>query len=145
MKLSEHFSLEELVYSDTAKRRGIDNSPSIAVQSNLTRLAVALEAVRKAVGAPITVSSGYRCPALNKAVGGAANSAHLTGLAADITAKGLTPRQVAEAIVKAGVKFDQLIYEGTWIHFGLAPGVGRQQVLTATFNSNGKASYSLGM
>lgn len=145
MKLSEHFTLEEFVYSDTAKRKGINNTPPVAVQSNLTRLAVALEAVRKAVGASITISSGYRCPDLNKAVGGAVNSAHLTGLAADITAKGLTPRQLAEAIIKAGVKFDQLIYEGTWIHFGLAPGVGRQQVLTAIFNSSGKASYSLGM
>ena len=144
MQLSEHFTLEEFVYSDTAKARKIDNTPSTAVKSNLTRLAVALESVRAAVKAPLTISSGYRSPVLNKAVGGASNSAHLTGLAADITAKGYTPRQLAEAIIKAGIKFDQLIYEGTWVHFGLSAGVGRQQVLTATFNK-GKASYSVGM
>jgi zinc D-Ala-D-Ala carboxypeptidase len=144
VNLSAHFTLEEMTASQTATRRGIDNSPPAAVVGNLRRLASLLEEVRAAVGLPIRISSGYRSPALNRAIGGAANSAHLSGLAADITAPSLSPKQLATAIIAAGVKFDQLIYEGAWVHIGLASGAQRNQILTARF-SGGRVSYSEGI
>ena len=144
MNLSTHFTLAELVESQTAIRKGIDNTPPPAAIAGLTRIAQLLEEVRALVDGPITVSSGYRCPALNKAVGGAANSAHVLGLAADITAPGITPQALAKMIQRAGLAFDQLIYEGSWVHIGLSAGAPRRQVLTATF-SGGRASYSVGI
>ena len=144
MNLSAHFTLEELTASQTATRRGIDNTPPATVLGNLRRLAGLLEQVRAAVGLPIRVSSGYRCSVLNRAIGGATNSAHMTGLAADITAPSLSPRQLAAAIIAAGVKFDQLIYEGAWVHIGLSAGEPRNQVLTAHF-AGGRVNYTEGI
>jgi hypothetical protein len=144
MNLSEHFTLEELVASQIAARRRIDNRPPPAIIENLRRVAAVLEKVRALVGRPVTVSSGYRSPALNSAAGGARESAHLQGLAADITVSGLAPKDLARAIVNAGIEFDQLIYEGTWVHIGLAAGKPRGQVLTATFAAGGVV-YSAGI
>lgn len=137
MNLTEHFTLEEMVASQVAARRRIDNRPALAVIENLRRVAAVLEQIRAAVGKPITISSGYRSPALNAAVGGARESAHLQGLAADISVSGLAPKALAKAIIGAGIQFDQLIYEGTWVHIGLASGKLRNQVLTATFAQGG--------
>ena len=81
-KLSEHFTLEELIFSQTAMRKGIDNTPAPDIVRNLRRLAGALEDVRALLGAPVVISSGFRGEALNRAVGGARNSAHMRGLAA---------------------------------------------------------------
>jgi hypothetical protein len=144
MNLTEHFTLEELVASQVAARRRIDNRPAPAVVENLRRVAGVLEQVRAAVGKPITISSGYRCPVLNTAVGGARDSAHLQGLAADINVSGMAPKDLACAIIAAGIQFDQLIYEGTWVHIGLAAGKLRNQVLTATFAPGGVV-YSAGI
>jgi hypothetical protein len=144
MNLTEHFTLEELVASQIAARRRIDNRPAPDIIENLRRVGGVLEQVRAAVGKPITVSSGYRCPALNAAVGGARDSAHLQGLAADINVSGMAPKALAKAIIAAGIQFDQLIYEGTWVHIGLAPGKPRNQVLTATFAPGGVV-YSAGI
>src|SRR5687767_12880711 len=103
--LSRHFTLEELVASQTATRRGIDNTPAPAVVRNLRKLAVLLERVRVLLDwAPILVSSGYRCPALNVAVGGSKNSAHMAGLAADFTAPEYgTVLQVARRIAQSSL------------------------------------------
>ena len=144
MKLSPHFSLAELVSSQVATRKGIDNAPAPAIVANLTRLAALLEQVRALVGAPIAISSGYRSPALNKAVGGAANSAHVLGLAADISTAKLAPKALALLIRQSGLDFDQLIYEGTWVHIGLSTGALRRQVLTAKF-AGGSVSYVAGI
>jgi zinc D-Ala-D-Ala carboxypeptidase len=144
VNLSANFTLEELTASKTAAQRGIDNSPSLGVLDNLRRLASLLEQVRTAVDRPIRVSSGYRCAALNRAVGGAPASAHMNGLAADISAPGLSPKQLATAIVAAGVAFDQLIYEGAWVHIGLASGGLRNQILTARF-ADGRVTYLEGI
>ncbi|WP_426074856.1 D-Ala-D-Ala carboxypeptidase family metallohydrolase [Janthinobacterium sp. DSP2-3-3] len=137
MQLSKNFSLAELVASQVATRKGIDNTPAPAIVANLTRLAVLLEQVRALVGAPIAISSGYRSPALNKAVGGAGNSAHVQGLAADISTAKLTPKALALLIRQSDIAFDQLIYEGTWVHIGLSTGAPRRQVLTAKFAGGG--------
>ena len=144
MQLSKNFSLAELVGSQVATRKGIDNAPEPAIVANLTRLAALLEQVRALVGAPIAISSGYRSPALNKAVGGAANSAHVLGLAADISTAKLAPKALALLIRQSDIAFDQLIYEGTWVHIALSAGTPRRQVLTAKF-AGGGVSYVAGI
>ena len=144
MNLSPHFSLAELVASQVATRKGIDNTPAPAIVANLTRLAALLEQVRALVGTPITISSGYRSPALNRAVGGAASSAHVLGLAADIGTNKLAPKALALLIRQSDIAFDQLIYEGTWVHIALSAGAPRRQVLTAKF-AGGGVSYVAGI
>jgi uncharacterized protein YcbK (DUF882 family) len=120
VQLSDNFSLEELTHSDLAIRKGINNDPSTDIISNLGRLAQLLEQVRKMVGRPITVSSGYRCPELNKAVGGQPNSQHMQGCAADIRAMNMTPDQLVKAIINTDIQFDQLIREfDSWVHISV--------------------------
>jgi hypothetical protein len=144
VNLTAHFTLDELTASQVATRRGIDNKPTVTIVRNLTRVAETLEQVRVLAERPLTVSSGYRCPDLNRWVGGAANSAHVQGLAADISCAGLAPRELARLIQQSAIAFDQLIYEGTWVHIGLADGAPRRQVLTAHFDG-GRATYSTGI
>lgn len=147
-RLTDHFSLAELTQSETAARRRIDNTPSPAAIENLTRTAQTLEQVRALLGGrPVLVSSGYRSPALNAAVGGAAKSAHMTGLAADFICPGFgSPLEICRKLAASNLSFDQIIQEGTWTHIGLAP-VGqkpRQQVLTANFGP-GATTYANGL
>jgi zinc D-Ala-D-Ala carboxypeptidase len=121
--LTDHFTLEELTISQTAAREGIDNTPDAAALANLRTLAAVLERVRSALGNhAVAVSSGYRCPALNAAIGGSKTSAHMDGRAADFIVPAFgTVLQTARAIAASGIGFDQLIYEyGRWIHLGLA-------------------------
>ena len=122
-QLTKNFSLEELTVSETAARKGIDNTPGAAELRNLKRLAQALEKLRAALGhKPIVVTSGYRSPALNAAIGGSRTSRHMLGLAADfIVPAYATVLQTARTVVGCGVEFDQTIYEyGRWLHFGLS-------------------------
>jgi hypothetical protein len=145
MNLSEHFTLEELVASQLAARLRFDNRPGPDVLANLRRVAAVLEQVRALVGGPVLVSSGYRSPVVNAAVGGAKGSAHLQGLAADINVPGLTPRALAKLIRDSDIQFDQLICEGgAWVHIGLSAGAPRREVLTATFAPGGVV-YSQGL
>ena len=141
MKLTDNFTLEELTFSQTATRKGINNEPSDKVKANLQVLAQGLERIRAILLCPIHISSGYRSPALNRAVGGSAKSAHMDGYAADITSpKFGTPNEIVRALKRHGIKCDQCIMEGTWVHISFAPSM-RNQFLTATFN-NGVATYS---
>lgn len=141
MKLSPNFTLSEFVASQTATRKGIDNTPSETVIQNLKTLANALEEVRKLLGYPIFISSGYRCIQLNKAIGGSLTSDHVYGYAADFTCNKFgTPREIVKAIVKSGIKFDQLIDEGGWTHISFSPKM-RQQALSAKFVGK-KVTYS---
>lgn len=131
MKLSKNFTLEELVFSITASNHGIDNTPNAEARKCLKRLAVeVLQPIREAWGQPIVVSSGYRCPRLNAAVGGVKNSQHVLGQAADI--KAADPRQngklhaLIKRMVKSGqLNVGQLIWEygsktnPTWVHVSL--------------------------
>ncbi|WP_208280577.1 D-Ala-D-Ala carboxypeptidase family metallohydrolase [Massilia oculi] len=144
MHLTPHFTLQELTASQTAARRGIDNRPNIQETRNLTRLAETLEQVRALVGRPVIVSSGYRSPALNKAIGGSTTSAHMRGLAADFACNGLTPVELARRIAESDIVFDQLIYEGTWVHLGLSAAQPRREVLTAHFKG-GRTAYTKGL
>lgn len=148
-QLSQHFHLDEFTVSQEATRRGLDNTPTPPAMRGLLRLAALLEDVRVLLGEqPISISSGYRSPAVNKAVGGSPKSAHLAGLAADFVCPGYgTPLQVCQEIAGSGIAFDQLIYEGTWVHIGLAPvgAVPRREVLTARFLRGAPVQYLRGL
>lgn len=145
MNLTEHFSLSELTASATAQRLGIDNHPGLEIISHLTQLAMQLERVRHALGdKPMIISSGYRCPELNKAVGGARRSAHMEGWAADFTCPDFgSPLEIVRALAATNLPFDKLIQEGRWVHISFKPGA-RRQVLTAHFNPDGKPTYTAG-
>lgn len=124
MKLSKHFSLEELTFSQTAARLGIDNTPSDEVLENLKHLCSYLEKIREYLGGlGIVVSSGYRCKELNVAIGGAKTSRHMTGLAVDFTVPRYgNPLTVAKAIRDSGIPYNQLIHEyGKWVHLEVIP------------------------
>lgn len=143
--LTAHFTLEELTHSDIAARRGLDNTPPADVLANMrNHLAPGLELVREVLGVPMHSLSGYRSPAVNRAVGGSAISAHCDGLADDFIAPAFgTPLEIARAIRDSGIAFDQLIFEGTWVHISFSPKM-RHQVLTAHFNG-GPATYTEGL
>ena len=122
--ITMHFTIEELYASKTAKDKGINNMPSVREMVNLVYLcAYVLEPLRKAMGEPIKIGSGFRCQQLNKAVGGVSNSQHLTGQAADLCIDGDIPkgRKWFEYIRK-NLPFDQLIWEknpktgSCWVH-----------------------------
>lgn len=118
MRLSTHFTLDEMTVSETAARMGVDNTPPPDVLEALKHTALGLEGVRTLLGVPIIVTSGYRSPVVNRLVGGAKNSQHMTGQAADFIAPGYgSPRNVAMRISDAGIDFDQCIVEyDRWVH-----------------------------
>ncbi len=120
--LSEHFCLEEMTRSQTALRQGIDNTPTEGIVANLTRLCeTLLEPARALLGEPFHVDSGYRCVALNEAVGGAKSSAHMTGRAADIIPQGLDLHAAFDKLRLSDLPYDQIIIEcGAWLHLAVA-------------------------
>lgn len=141
-KLTPHFSLAELVHSDTAIAKGIDNTPPEELLPRLVRLAEMLERIRAAVGCPIVISSGYRCVRLNAAVGGASSSDHPQGSAADITAPSYgsatdLARLLAPLVSTLGI--GQLILEGVkgkqWVHVSTrSPYKAVNRIITITDN-----------
>lgn len=132
MQLTPHFTLEELTRSATAEQRGIDNTPNEEVVENLRTLCRnVLEPARTAFGAPIYVSSGYRCTELNRAVGGKPTSQHLRGEAADLQVKGVANLRKLYKILDR-LPHDQLLYEtnakGTkWLHISFVKFGNRNQ------------------
>lgn len=136
MKLTAHFDLDEFTRSNTATAKGIDNTPPPDVVRRLWSTAGHMEMIRALLGHPINIHSGYRCEALNKAVGGVGNSAHLTGYAVDFTCPGYgSPYKVAMDLANSpSISFDQLIQEGTWVHISFDPKM-RRELLTM---KNGK-------
>lgn len=133
MQLSEYFKLEEFTNSDTAKNKGINNTPDTQVLINIVRLHDnTLYKLRKNLGHPVIITSGYRCKALNTAVGGAANSQHLTGEAADFVVQGQTNGAVFNWC-KKNLEFDQLILEQSgsscWVHISYKFNGNRRQAL----------------
>jgi hypothetical protein len=121
--LSSHFTLEEMTLSQAAERLGLDNTPTPEALAALKKTCLGLEAVRMRLGgAPVVISSGYRSPEVNAAVGGAKTSQHLKGEAADFTAPQFgSPRAICDALADSDVPFDQLILEyGRWVHISFA-------------------------
>lgn len=130
-QLTPHFSLAEMTVTST----GIPNVPTGQLLKNLTYTAQQMEQVRQILGTPIQINSAYRSDAVNRAVGGVTTSAHSYGFAVDFVSPQFgTPYEICAALIKAGMKFDQLIHEKRrWVHigFGLRTGIShRQQVLT---------------
>ncbi len=129
----KYFTIAELCASSTATAKGIDNTPTPGITQNLERLvANVLDPLREAWGKPIVVTSGYRCPELNKAVGGAKNSHHMQGMAADIsTGNKVDNRRLFQKILDLGLPFTQLIDEKgfSWIHVSYDTSNLKRQVL----------------
>ena len=132
----KYFTIDELSASTEALKMGIDNTPTPEAAANLAALVEAvLDPLREKYGRPIHVSSGYRCPRLNKAVGGSATSQHVTGEASDIYVS--RARELAElfALIYYTLPFDQLIWEmgndeaPEWIHVSYSEGNNRRECL----------------
>lgn len=135
MQLTEHFSLEALIASESAIRFGIDNTPPEILIPNVRRLAISLERVQMVLdGKAIHVLSGYRCKELNQRIGGSKHSMHMQGLAADIICPRFgSPLEVCRAIAAANLGVDQIIHEfGKWCHVGwaLTGATSRNELLT---------------
>ena len=136
MQLSDHFSLAEATYSETAIRLGIANLPSELQLANMRHAAEGMERVRDVTGA-LRVNSWLRLPDVNVAVGGSNSSSHMDGFAIDVSCAAHTPYELCQLVKKAGIKFDQMIHEyGRWMHISFAPEM-RQQELTI-FKPEGK-------
>lgn len=136
MNLSENFTLEEMVRSQIALRKDIDNTPTPAIIENLRWLAInILEPVRSRLGVPLHTDSGYRSPLLNLAVGGAITSVHPLGFAADEIPIGRDLHQAFARIREMDdLPIDQCIIEcNTWLHLGGSPsGAPRHEFMTAS-------------
>lgn len=133
MKLTKNFTLEELTYSETAQRNGINNCAYVDILNNLTALCVnVLQPLRDHYNKPVVISSGYRCKKLNKLVGGVSNSQHLTGEAVDLVVLGVKLRDVYNYI-KNNLPYDQLLFEtsknGSWIHVSFTTNTNRHQAI----------------
>jgi hypothetical protein len=149
MQISKHLSLAEVSRSETAKRKGINNTPSGAHLENFKKLAEnVFEPIREHFGVPIHISSGYRSKELNSAIGGSSTSQHCQGEAIDIDMDGtsITNAQIFH-FIKDNLVFDQMIWEfGTdknpdWVHVSYeSTGKQRKQILKAV-KSGGKTSY----
>ncbi|OYX62519.1 MAG: hypothetical protein B7Y88_14235 [Sphingomonadales bacterium 32-64-17] len=152
MNLSPHFELSEFTSSQTALRRGIDNTPNLKARMALQLLCVkVLEPVREHFRRPVVISSGYRSPALNRAIGGSTKSQHSKGEAADFEIPGVANFDVAQWMMR-NLNYDQLILEfytpgdpnSGWIHVSFCEPY-RNQELTAVRCDGGKVDYLAGL
>ena len=134
---ASYFTIQELSASATAERLAIDNTPPHAARKMLTILIEQLlDPIRRRYGAPIIVTSGYRSPALNTAVGGVTNSHHIVGCAADVTTGSIEQNKQLFALIiemqtTHAIRFTQLIAEEgyRWLHISYVPGMLRNQVI----------------
>jgi len=150
MKLSENFSLQELTKSQTATRKGIDNTPSEEHQENLKSLCTnVLQPIRDHFGKVVTVSSGYRSPELCTAIGSKTTSQHAKGEAADFEIFGVSNKELSDWI-HYNTQYDQLILEywnesdpnSGWVHCSYSQGKNRRQYLKAYKDENNKTCYA---
>ena len=138
MKYPKYFQLSEFIVSDTATKKKIKNCPNWTELEHIIEVALFMDDMRDAYGNPICVSSGFRCDALNKAVGGSKTSVHKIGYAVDFYIKGNVKDMdeffewVSDYLTTNNLMFDQLIKEkngkgGYWIHLGLYNNDGQQR------------------
>lgn len=148
MRITDHFTLSEFTDSETARRRHIDNTPSAPIVVAITTLCTfLLEPLRQRYGRPIIVTSGYRCPLLNAAVGGATSSQHMRGEAADIKGSSPADNMRLYHMIRNSFSFDQVIAEEydpktntcQWVHVS-CKGVGNRG--NALIKYKGKKGYS---
>lgn len=136
-QLTPHFSLEEFTHSQTASRMGIDNDLPIALKAAAIRTCQGLERVRVILNAnAIHISSGYRCKALNDAVGSKDSSQHMRAEAVDFTSPFATPRRIVETLVASELDYDQVILEfDSWVHISFAQKNRRQALIIDKFGT----------
>lgn len=141
MKLSQNFSLQELLKSQTAERKGISNKPDnpLYITNLQTLCEKVLQPVRDHYGSPVVINSGFRCNKLNKAIGSSSKSQHTRGEAADIEVPGVSNKQLAEYI-KDNLPFDQLILE---FYNGVDPRSGWVHVSYVDDDKNRKQSLTI--
>jgi uncharacterized protein YcbK (DUF882 family) len=140
MKLTEHFTLEEMTVSEYAARNGLKNTPSETAVQNLKILCKnVLEPLRLIVQKPVIITSGYRSKKVNEAIGGSTTSQHMKGQAADFIVIGMTVEEVFTIVAKQ-LPFDQLIQEfGKWVHVSYAGKLRHEKLLARLVN--GKTKY----
>ena len=150
MSLTENFSLEELTKSQTAVRKGIDNTPGPEHQDNLKSLCeMILQPIRDHFSRVVTISSGYRSPELCTAIGSKITSQHAKGQAADFEIFGVSNKELADYIDQ-NLDYDQLILEywnesdsnSGWVHCSYTNGNNRKQYLKAYKDENNKTKYA---
>ena len=149
MRLSKNFTLSEITKSNTAKRLGIDNAPNQEHLNNMQILIRDLiQPMRDALG-PIRISSGYRSPVLNRAIGGSTKSQHCKGQALDLQfwSEGeMCNKEIYDWVLKEGIEFDQMIneFDFAWIHISLRPdNKNRRMVLEAYKDNDGDTAYKV--
>jgi len=153
MKLSKNLSLNEVVRSDTATRRGIDNTPTEEHLKNLKYTAEKVfQPIREHFGVPIYISSGYRSKELNEAIGGSPRSFHSHGMALDLDQDGRN-KGVSNAdvfyYIKENLQFTELIWEfgdetnPNWVHVAIAPGREDEKKIKIAERVNNKTTYSI--
>tara|TARA_R110002072_G_scaffold42529_1_gene120119 strand:+ start:47 stop:505 length:459 start_codon:yes stop_codon:yes gene_type:complete len=149
MQLSKNFNLVEMTKSQTATRKGIDNTPSAEHQGNLQSLCMhVLQPIRDHFSQVVTVSSGYRSPELCTAIGSKITSQHAKGQAADFEIFGVSNKELADYI-NENLDYDQLILEywqesdpnSGWVHCSYSEGNNRNQYLKAYKDENNKTKY----
>jgi zinc D-Ala-D-Ala carboxypeptidase len=149
--LSKYATLDECSRSVTASRLGIDNNPPLEVRDNLREIcSKVFDPCREFVGGPLAIASGYRCPKLNKAVGGSKTSEHMLGQALDIDCDTFGNKTNAELFyfIKDNLDFNQLIWEfGTdknpeWVHVSYSRLNNKKKVIKAT-KVKGKTIYTI--
>ena len=144
MKLTEHFTLEELYASEYADRNNIDNMPKdAAILNNIKWLADNLQRIRNVLKHPIHVNSAYRCLLVNASIGSKPTSSHVKGLAADIICPGFgSPCAVVDAIISSDIEYDQIILEyDRWCHIGFAPKGEKQRLQKLIIDKSGTRKY----
>ncbi len=142
---SPHFSIDELTFSETATRHGIDNTPDDNQLDNLFITAMEMENVRELLGNNIIhVSSGYRCLELNTLLGSRETSSHVRGLACDFTSRGYgTPNDIVSAIVDSNIPYDQVILEyDRWVHISFCEDEETPRRQALAINKTGTVLYS---
>lgn len=146
MRLSKNFVLSEITHSNTAKRLGIRNEPTESHLQNMQHLITNLiQPLRDDLG-PIRISSGYRNPSLNRAIGGSVSSQHCKGEALDLQfweVGQMNNKVIYDWIIKSDIEFDQMIneFDFAWIHISLKDKGNRKQVLEACKNEDGDTKY----
>ena len=144
IQFTKNFSLQELLLTSHRKFDEEQYNPPAEVIENLRALCVnILQPVRDALGSPVNLNSGYRCPSLNRSIGGAKNSQHMTGHAADIIDLNNGNENLFKKIKELNLPFDQMIDEFgfRWVHVSYDPIRNRRQILQAVKNGRGQTVY----
>lgn len=145
MMLSENFELSEFTSSQIAERNNIDNTPDEDIIDNLKFLAQQLEKVRKILGAPMIITSGYRCLELNNKLGSKPTSAHVKGLAADFRSSFGNPSEIVKLLMNSDIQYDQVIEEfcypekpgSGWVHIAFTKDVNNTRRQALRINKHG--------